>query len=216
MSVVHFRSVAPEGKDARIVPGVVDSHSLPEMSPNQRYGGNERPCSITTTDNSLSVDTKKKPKTNLIERYNELRRYNHARDTRLDWSSGGGYTVEMCVLDEVVPTSNRELQFHDVRQWCNETTALYWAPTAQDISGQFCSSIPFHCICKSWFDYSDGSPDMDYATFLALPNRFVSPRTVRERLPKSSGLINCAVIKFLAFLCSMFIRRKLAKSSRLP
>lgn len=182
MSAVDFRSVAPEGKDARIVPGVVDNYSLPGMSPNQRYGGIERPCSIPTIDNSLSADTKGELKTKLMKRYDELRRHNHARDTRLDWYSSEGYSVGMCVLDKVVPTSTRELQSYHVRQWCNKSTALYWAPTAQRISGPFCSSIPFRCIYKTWFDLHDGSPDIDFGTFLAKPIRIIlnGPRTVTE------------------------------------
>jgi len=148
MSVVKFHCVAPEGKDARIVPGVVDDRSFPGTSPNPRYKRNERPCSIATIDKSLSVEMKEKLKMKLKEKYNGLRRYYHARDTRLDWLSDRG-SFGMFVLDEVVPTSTRELGSCDVRQWCNKCTALYWAPTAQEIVGQPCSSVPFRCIYKA-------------------------------------------------------------------
>jgi len=179
MTVGKFYCVAPEVEDARIMP-VIDGHSFPGTSPPRKPWRNERPSSIPTIDRPLSAEIKEKLKTKLKERYHGLRRYSHARDTRLDWYSSSGYTVGMFVLDKLVPTL--EFDFHRARQWCNISTALYWAPTAQRTDGEPCSALPFRCIYKTWFDYHDGSPDIEFETFLAKPIRLTSngPRTISE------------------------------------
>jgi len=181
MPVMRLHCLAPEVKNACVVPVVVDDHWNLGTSTHRKSKWDERPCSIATIDKSLSVEMKEKLKTKLKERYNGLRRYYHARDTRLDWLSDRG-SFGMFVLDEVVPTSTCELGSCNVRQWCNKSTALYWAPTAQEIVGQPCSSIPFRCIYKTWFEYHDGSPDIEFQTFLAKPIRITlnGPRTITE------------------------------------
>jgi len=108
MPVMRLHCLAPEVKNACLVPVVVNDHWNPGTSTHRKSKWDERPCSIATIDKSLSIEMKEKLKTKLKERYNGLRRYYHARDTRLDWLSDRG-SFGMFVLDEVVPTFTREL-----------------------------------------------------------------------------------------------------------
>ena len=76
----------------------------------------------------------------------------------------------------------RAVDSSSIRCFCNKSTALYWATTAQ-IRGQ-CPTLPYGCIKKQWYRYYDNKPRIDLGHFFATPIQITStgPKTIIDIL----------------------------------